>query len=1224
MRSFIVLCCCALLFVTGFSQKNTSGKYPSLLWEITGNGLTKPSYLFGTMHVSSKMAFHLSDSFYHAIQHCDMVALELNPGLWQRDMMKMEKAQKDIGAYMRSDASQYINEKSFQPGKYEDDLKAALTEDPTQINGLLYRTFQSQADYEENTYLDLYIYQTGRKLGKLPGGVEDYYETEKTVFEAYQDMAKEKVNKQRRTDNDAEPEYEIERKIQEAYRKGNLDMLDSLEKLSFNSPAYMEKFLYRRNEIQANSIDTILKKNALFVGVGAAHLPGSRGVIELLRKMGYKLRPILMQDRDATKKDAIDQMKVPVVFKPVITDDGFISMQLPGTLYRRSDTRLSNTNGSWQYADMDNGAYYMLTRVNTHASLLGQPVGDVIKKIDSLLYENIPGKIIKKTAIVTNGYPGFDITNRTRRGDLQRYNILVTPYEVLVFKMSGNDNYVDGKEAGSFFESIHLAPVQKGWLTYQPSFGDFSVQLPQQPHVYCNTAGEDRIDRWEYESVDTATGNTYALWKKTVYNENFLEEDTFDLKLLEESVRKSALVEKLVQRSLHKKDGYDMLRVDYSLKGGGWLHAAAIVRGPHYYLLLNKNNTRNGDTRFFDSFHFAAFRYGQPVLYSDSLLHFSVRTPVKPVLDTQLVSMVNQSLNEDFLDKIQEHANYWKPARYASFTNDSTGESILVTIQQFPKYYYRKSDSTFWSNELDKHKWEGLILRSKTPVTLSAQCKGYDLVFTDTGTVRNMVVRTLLKDNRVFRIMALADTLAAPSPFADVFFKSFMPDTAGFGPSIYEKKVNLFFTDYYSKDSATSKKARAVISEIYFGADGLPPLMAAIGKLKYGDRDYFEQKAKFIAELGYIHDSSSTKQVQQYLEQLYQSTADTSYFQDAILHALAKMQTKEATLSFKNLVLQDPPVFEESTEYSSLFRPFEDSLQLAQQLFPDILKLASLEDYRQPITSLMRTLVDSSLLQGKDYQEYYSKLFFDAKIELKRQQNRDEHLLNKQSNESDNEEEDNNHAAEDGTSSLDDAMRLLVPFYDQQPAVVKYMDKLLQSKNTDVQLDAAINLLGQHKPVPDSILLSIAAQDAYRAKLYNALDNIQQTSLFPAAYKKPELLARAVLLNDKNAAKFAAVELIGKQLVQVKQQQGYVYFFKYKLKQQDDWMIGISGLQPKDGKSVNADDLLTKMTDKKIKPEIPVQEQLEEQLKKLVFAQYKSAENFFEDENNYHYKNYFH
>ena len=82
---------------------------------------------------------------------------------------------------------------------------------------------------------------------------------------------------------------------------------------------------------------------------------------------------------------------------------------------------------------------------------LDQTEEQVIKKVDSLLYENIPGKIIKKTAIIKNGYNGYDITNKTRRGDLQRYNIFITPFEILIFKMSGKENYIEGKEAQPVF-----------------------------------------------------------------------------------------------------------------------------------------------------------------------------------------------------------------------------------------------------------------------------------------------------------------------------------------------------------------------------------------------------------------------------------------------------------------------------------------------------------------------------------------------------------------------------------------------------------------------------------------------------------------------------------------------------------------------------------------------------------------------------------------------------
>src|SRR5215467_15261542 len=90
-----------IIFNISFSQttKIKADKYPSLLWEITGNGLTKPSYLFGSMHVSNKMVFHLSDSFYMAIAACDMVSLEVDPKEWEPDMFRLEQARMTMVNY---------------------------------------------------------------------------------------------------------------------------------------------------------------------------------------------------------------------------------------------------------------------------------------------------------------------------------------------------------------------------------------------------------------------------------------------------------------------------------------------------------------------------------------------------------------------------------------------------------------------------------------------------------------------------------------------------------------------------------------------------------------------------------------------------------------------------------------------------------------------------------------------------------------------------------------------------------------------------------------------------------------------------------------------------------------------------------------------------------------------------------------------------------------------
>src|SRR5689334_24872149 len=91
MKRFLILITAFFPFSFVFSQiKIKNKKYPSLLWEITGNRLKKPSYLFGTMHISSKIVFNLADSFYLGIRNANVVALETNPESWQEDMSKYD------------------------------------------------------------------------------------------------------------------------------------------------------------------------------------------------------------------------------------------------------------------------------------------------------------------------------------------------------------------------------------------------------------------------------------------------------------------------------------------------------------------------------------------------------------------------------------------------------------------------------------------------------------------------------------------------------------------------------------------------------------------------------------------------------------------------------------------------------------------------------------------------------------------------------------------------------------------------------------------------------------------------------------------------------------------------------------------------------------------------------------------------------------------------------
>jgi uncharacterized protein YbaP (TraB family) len=1186
-------------------------KYPALLWEITGNGMTKPSYLFGTMHVSSKLVFHLSDTFYQDIRNSEMVALELDPQVWQDQLFRYQKMQTNLRFYTQGAPGDFINERSFQLDKYEDNLKSALSDEPTIINGLLYRTYQSHADFEEDTYLDLYIYQTGRKLGKQATGVENYFQTEQLVMEAAQDMMK---DKKKRSDTDGASPYELEKKTQEAYRKGDLDMLDSLEKLMQPSEAYMEKFLYRRNEIQAASIDSIIKHHSLFVGVGAAHLPGRRGVIELLRKKGYVLRPVTMPDRDANQKEDIDKIRVPVSFSSFSPDDGDFSVQLPGKLYHRPDSRTD----SWQYADMSNGAYYMIGRVKTHSSFLGQTEETVLRKIDSMLYEGIPGKILKKTSITRSGFKGFDITGKTRRGDIQRYNILVTPYEVLIFKMSGTNNYVDGKEAEQFFNSISIHPTGiNTWTDFSPPQGGFQVKLPRVPAQYRNMANPDGIPRWEYECTDSATGDAFLIWKKAVQNYHFLEEDTADLALMEESFHLSDYVDNTLYRRTGLYQGYPCLDAGYQLKDGSYIRTKFLIKGPHYYLLATRSQNKDkAFLNFFNSLEFAPYRYGDFQNYIDTFVNIRVTTPVVPDIDAGMRGLLERASSEEFLSSLPDYNNYWPRAKTALFQDDSTGEAVFVSMETFPRYYYPKDSASFWKDETNERQvLEDLIIRDKQPLRFDQpDCAGYKYLYVDTNTSRCITSWIFLKDNRLFRVTSLGDTLEGPSPFVTKFYNSLRPLDKKLGPSVYVSKLDTFFTDFYSKDSLVSKKAKESIPNVYFGQDGLPLLLKAIRTMPYNGKDYFETKTKLINELGYIDDSATIRQVVAGLKDIYERAGDTSAFQNAVFKALSRQKTLPAYELLRTLLIQDPPIFDNGSDYNFLFQNMRDSLGLAKSLFPDLLQMATVEDYKSNIQSLLATLVDSGYLKSPDYESYFSQLYFDARLQWKKQEGRDEKRLQKKEDDNTDGATDYAYKNDDETDDqLADYAVLLAPFYDKNPTVPRFFNKLLQSPDPALRLTTAVLLLRNNKPVADSIFQTLAASDQHRSSLLKELEDINRTDRFPHNFYNQLDMARSLLVTGKNDNEFFTIQYVDKRIVQFREKKGYIYFFQYKVNKDDEWQMGLSGLQPMNQKEVSTDDDFVRLTGKKIRPGTPVRDQFEKQLKRLLFSKRKSVNVFYLD-----------
>ena len=654
------------------------------------------------------------------------------------------------------------------------------------------------------------------------------------------------------------------------------------------------------------------------------------------------------------------------------------------------------------------------------------------------------------------------------------------------------------------------------------------------------------------------------------------------------------------------------------MKDGTEVLIKYIIRGPEYYMIAARGTKeKNNFSSFFDSFRFTDYRYNGQGSYVDTFMHFSVATPVKPELDNGLRRLIEKAAYETAnANNSSGYISYWPKTKNGLFKSDSTGELISVSIQEYPKYYYVKDPANFWKDQLDTYYKSGMEMYGLDSVMIDKKKCGLRFSLRDTGSSRTISRMILVKGNCTYSLACMGDTLHPRSAFAQRFFDTFQPVEKLPGKNIFDNRLDEFFSDLFSKDSALHALAQRSISNIYFGEKGIPGIMEAINKLNISDKYYFDTRTKLIAELGYIKDTLHPRLVED-LRKIYKQTVDTSMFQNEVLKALARRKTKESYTLFKELILQDPPLFEDKYDYTSLFSNLYDSLQLTKPFFPELLQLSSLDDYKENVMTLLVRLVDSSLISATDYESYFSKIYFDARIELKKQQGKDEKQMEEDSKKDDNDSSNSYNSKDDGNPDLKNYEILLVPFYEKNENVQRFFAKLLQSKDPYVRMGTAVVLLRNNKPVADSILQKLAASDQFRGELFNQLETAKRLDRFPAKYKDQLDIARSYLVEEKDYGKIDSVVFIKKQPAYYPGKKGVVYFFKYRVKKEDDWKIGIGGLQPENEKEVSSDDKLTIMTDKKLKASEPQDDQLNEQLKKILFNFHKSGKYFYSSDNYY-------
>lgn len=278
-----------LILVSFFgNQISFSQQANSLLWKISGNNLLKPSYLYGTMHSRDLRAHEFGDSVLVKLNECEAVALELLTA----EMMENPFAL--LGYIMMKDTTldMLLSEKDYQLVKKfaEDKLGIfGMVVDnimPIFTSGLI--TEMMMGDDVEVT-VDEFFERTAMEKDMKTIGIETIEEQLKALNQISLKEQAEMLAEQLRTMNEDSVTFE---KLIDCYHNQNLKCLQEIYASEKVSEVFDNALVDSRNRVMAQRIDSLVRLQPTFVGVGALHLVGESGLIALLKQSGFLVTPV--------------------------------------------------------------------------------------------------------------------------------------------------------------------------------------------------------------------------------------------------------------------------------------------------------------------------------------------------------------------------------------------------------------------------------------------------------------------------------------------------------------------------------------------------------------------------------------------------------------------------------------------------------------------------------------------------------------------------------------------------------------------------------------------------------------------------------------------------------------------------------------------------------------------------------------------------------------------
>ncbi|MGN6416185.1 MAG: TraB/GumN family protein [Pseudobacter sp.] len=903
-----------------------------MLWKISGNGLSKPSYLLGTIHLKDKRIFQFPESLYQAIDQTEGLALESDPH-WPSVVRSGDSLARITLVKNRMKAANFK--------RISARLAAIFKKSPDEVtiydlDGHMTTVYaRVRPGNNMSTSLDPFLYSIAKKIGKWTGALEDRGDEVSVPTDT---ITEHHIKEILKTD---EQLAKFMDSIITVYLSDDLGKFNKLYGSSSDSSALM----VRRNLKMAARMDSLMHVRTMLFAVGLGHLDnGTNGLLTLMRKRGYTVEPVPVTKREFILDHPYTYNELPWV--KVSSKDNTFSVDMPYSP-DKDDISVIKGGGSQTYLfDFASGIYYSISAYPAPLWTSGDTVMKaVLLSFDSTL-------TLRDKRIEANG-----LTGKEWESENMKWNVRARFFEkqgiwfmLLAFNESAAE--LPRADVDRFFGSFSLdekALAKTLYPEYSNAYLGLSVRMPEDRKPVRREENENARS-YEVFASDSVKGVSYVLVTETLlpgYNRSV------DIPVLDQhylNFQNNASVRNL-DFTDYKVEGMPVRVLRFNIltkQGSYYCSLLALLRGNKTYY-LGVRSIDSSLTMEHEKLYYSSIRFLPPE---------SKGWGVNPVPGNALPVWSPEPF-------IRYEDSTIRDLRYTTYDSAAT-TSMVIIKQPFYKYYWHESDTAFLRSSSMMNKKEGDSLLS-FEFTQNGPFKAAEAYIRYASSQNIKRLRVMVNGDSLITLFTTGDMLTLRSPDLERFFKEFMPDNKQKPSTIFTNKGEAFLEALDNEDSTEFDDAAGASQAIEFSSKDLPLLYKGLVRpWKHEEQfinHYFAQKILEIKDPGSVNA----------LQEMYnKQLADEKLVKGEILWILVKWNTAETHKIATAYLLKGIPL---SDRVYDILNSYSDSLELTVPHVKTLLPLLKDSLGCAFVIQLCNKLMARKMMQRSMLDPYKEQLF---------------------------------------------------------------------------------------------------------------------------------------------------------------------------------------------------------------------------------------------------------